>query len=254
MIQSSNHQINKSPVVTGCFVTGTDTGVGKTVVAAAIAFALRQRGLRVGVMKPIETGHGSSGSAQSDAERLREAARTSDPIELISPYRLPEPLAPLAAARHAGVAIDVERIVSTFNTLALRQDFTIVEGIGGVMVPISTEYTVGDLMARFGLPGLVVGRSSLGGVNHALLTIRALKHRQVTIVGLVLNRPSPAPASDGLQEASTVELLRELSGVAVFGPLRHVGGLARAWEAGLATLAEDPALQALVDLLTEGAP
>lgn len=240
-------------MITGCFITGTDTSVGKTVVTAALARCLRLRGMRVGVMKPIETGCPPDGSTISDGERLRHAAGSSDAMEMISPYRLPLPLAPLAAARHAGVTIDLDRIMAAFTQLAANQSCMLVEGVGGVRVPIADHVDVRELIARFGLPVLVVGRIALGGVNHALLTVEALRQRRISVLGLVLNqpaRPSDSP-SDLLQQNSTIELTRELSGLRVIGPLCYESLIERSWETGLEKLAKDPAIEALADWISE---
>jgi dethiobiotin synthetase len=121
----------------GVFITGTDTGVGKTLVTTALVLCLKQRGLSVGVMKPIETGCGSGGAAGSDAARLHAAAGMTDPVEVVSPYRFPDPLAPLDAARRAGTTIQERKILAAFRTLAARHMLMLVEGAGGVLVPIS---------------------------------------------------------------------------------------------------------------------
>lgn len=238
----------------GCFVTGTDTGVGKTLITAALALCLKQRGLRVGVMKPIETGQ-LDGSGVSDAERLRAIVEAPDPVEIVTPYRFSAPLAPLAAARLAGSTIDMDRIVAAYETLAAGHPMVVVEGIGGVMVPISPQVTVRDLIARLGLPAVVVGRASLGGVNHALLTVEALRERGVVTLGIVLNHPAAPPRSpmDAMQEESTVELVKELSGVPVIGPLPHEAAFDRAWEAGLAKLAQHPGIRELAYMVMKSA-
>jgi dethiobiotin synthetase len=242
--------------VRGCFITGTDTGVGKTVVTAALAACLAQRGLKVGVMKPIETGVPAGASLLSDAERLRDAAGVDDPVDLLAPYRFNAPLAPLAAARQAGVSIKLDHIVSSFLTLAARHPFMLVEGLGGVLVPIAARADVRDLIIELNLPVLVVGRASLGGVNHALLTIEALQHRKIPILGIVLNRPvRPLDNSESFaQEASTIGLLQERSGTFVTGPLPYEGDIDRAWETGLKRMTGDPAIQALADLLEQAVP
>lgn len=246
----------------GCFVTGTDTGVGKTVVTAALALRLKQFGFRVGVMKPIETGCTGSGATASDAERLRTAGGAVDSVDVISPYRFPAPLAPLAAARRAGEVIEIDRIMAAFETLAAGHTLLLVEGIGGVMVPIGEHFNVRDLIAQLGLPTVVVGRATLGGVNHAVLTVEALRQRRIAILGIVLNRPATLSESssdepdaiEARQEDSTVQLVRELIGVPVVGPLRHEPLLAQAWEPGLRKLVNEEAIRELADLVIKGVP
>lgn len=240
----------------GCFVTGTDTGVGKTVVAAALARCLRQHGLSVGVMKPIETGYPAGTSSTSDADRLRAAIGTPDSLDLVSPYRFSAPLAPLAAARRAGLTIEIERIVSARKDLAARHQYLVVEGVGGVMVPITDHLTVCDLIVRLSLPAIVVSHATLGSVNHALLTLGALRQRGIAILGIVLNQRTSLSGgpNDRLQQEATVRLVKELSGVPVVGPLRHEAVLDQAWETGLAKIVSDPAIRTLADLVTQGAP
>lgn len=237
--------------VAGCFVTGTDTGVGKTLVSAALALCLKQRGVDVGVMKPIETGVGEDADETSDLARLREAAGGEDPVELVSPYRFLEPLAPLASCRAAGDIIDVERLVAAYKTLAKRHGCIIVEGVGGVLVPITPACHVRDLIVRFDLSAVVVGRSTLGGVNHALLTIETLKAAGVSIVALVLNEPEMCEdtAAGLAQRASTADLLRELSPLPVLGPIPHDPALRTSWNGRLQALAETPVICTLAGLL-----
>ncbi len=246
--------MNKFP--SGCFITGTDTGVGKTVVAAALALCLKRRGIQVAVMKPVETGVGNHDGRPSDGDRLRSVVGVDDPIELISPYRFSPPLAPLDAARLGGITIDVKRIVDAYRQLAARQALLIVEGVGGVMVPLTPRLLVRDLIAQLSLPAVVVGRATIGGVNHALLTVEGLRQRGITIVGIALNLAEPPHgSSEGpRQEDSTVGLVREFSGVPVIGPIRHEASLPESWEEGLETIAGDPAISALADRVLGGVP
>jgi dethiobiotin synthetase len=239
-------------------VTGTDTNVGKTMVTAALARCLADRGVSIGVMKPIETGVAADGEALSDAGRLRAAARASEPLDLIRPYCFAEPLAPLAAARRAGVKIELAHVMAAFNRLAGTQRVMLIEGVGGVLAPLSDDFDQGRLINEMALPALVVGRAGLGGVNHALLTIEALRRRAVPILAMVLNAhpagtvASPGPSAD-LQEQTTAGLLRELGGLPLIGPLVAVTRLTLDWEAGLAQLVREPGIQTLADLLVSGA-
>lgn len=269
----SNHHatfINKPH--RGCFITGTDTGVGKTVVTGALGYTLQQRGLRVGVMKPIETGCDNGNTRNSDAERLKVSCGSLESLEHISPYRLTEPLAPLAAARRAGIRIDLDHIYSVYTTLAATNDFLLVEGVGGVMVPISEDDDVRALMSKLGLPCVIVSRAALGAVNHTLLTITALKERGITIAAIILNLPSSLTKEhstshsirsqvekenkgisiEQLQIDSTVELIRELSGIPVVGPLCYERTFEQNWRAGVAKLASHPAIVQLTEILIPG--
>ena len=244
--KSPNHQIHS-----GCFITGTDTGVGKTLVTAALALCLTQRGLTVGVMKPIETGCRTNGASGSDAARLYAAAGVTEPVEAISPYRFADPLAPLDAARRAGRTIDLRRIIRAYRALAARYAFLLVEGAGGVMVPITPTTDTRDVIAQLGLPAVVVVRAMLGAVNHTLLTLDALRHRRIPVLGVFLNRSgSPSRPDDALQETSTIWLLKARCGVPVIGPLPHRSEIAGSWEQGLAEIAESPAIRELADLVS----
>ena len=248
-----------SPVIRphpGCFVTGTDTNVGKTVVTAALASCLRGRRVSVGIMKPIETGYGSAGSPDSDAERLRWAAGVSDDLNLVVPYRFPAPLAPLAASRQAGETIELHRIISAYEQLAARHGLLLVEGAGGVLAPISEQCATADLIAKLGLPALIVGRPGLGGINHALLTLEALERRHISVLGIVLNLQSApkdtqeVPAGfEWMQIQSTTDFVRQFCGHRVFGPLKHIADLDKGWRAGVEELASDPWIQSLADLV-----
>ena len=231
----------------GCFITGTDTAVGKTVITAALALRLKQRGLRVAVMKPIETGCSNGSDLDSDAERLRIVAAAATSIDLISPYRFSLPVAPFAAARAVGVTIEIDRIAAMCQNLALDHDFLLVEGIGGLMVPLSDNMDIRDLIASLGLPTLIVGRAALGGVNHALLTIEALQQRTISIIGIVLNQLASEPNHE--QTQSTVDLIRERSGVPVFGPLPYESECCLNWTVGVDKLARDPAIRSLTERL-----
>jgi dethiobiotin synthetase len=240
----------------GVFVTGTDTGVGKTVVTAALARALKRHGLRVGVMKPVETGI-VPGDAHTDSMRLRQAADVADPSELIGPYRLVAPLAPLAAAEAAGIVIDVPLIEKAFRRLAGRYPVVLVEGVGGIRVPIAEKVDVLDLIQLLGLPTVVVGRAALGGINHALLTVERLQARGLPVLALVLNRPVIHDnVVDGSvaeeQMHSTVSLLRRLSGVLILGPIPHLPSIAHTWDEGVGQLAQHDVIQHLVDLVRSG--
>lgn len=236
----------------GIFITGTDTGVGKTLVTTALALCLKQRGVSIGVMKPIETGYGEEGASGSDAARLYAAAGMTDPVESMSPYRFPDPLAPLDAARRAGTVIQTRKILAAFRTLAARHELLLVEGAGGVLVPIAEKTEMRDLIARMGLPVLVVGRTAVGSVNHVLLTVEALARRRIEVAAIVLNRTKDAAPGtvDGMQEASTIALLRERAGVPVIGPLPYEPLLQRSWAEGLATMVRSAAINELANLVT----
>lgn len=208
----------------GLFVTGTDTGVGKTFVAACLAAVLRGKGIQVGVMKPIETGCGFSRGRRipRDGLLLKCMAAVSDPIEQIVPYRLKAPLAPVAAARMEGIRIRPERIEKACERIRSRCSFLIVEGAGGVLVPVTERLFMADLMARFALPALVVARAGLGTLNHTLLTVSFLQGRGIPVVGVVLN---DVDGKKDLAKKTNAALLRRLLPVPVLGRLPFRKGL-----------------------------
>ncbi|PIQ84808.1 MAG: dethiobiotin synthase [Candidatus Omnitrophica bacterium CG11_big_fil_rev_8_21_14_0_20_63_9] len=183
----------------GWFVTGTDTGVGKTVVSCAIAAWLRSQGVDVGVMKPVATGGARLGARgrhrwlSDDARRLAAAAGVRDPWPMINPVCFSEPLAPFTAAARAGRSIELRNIDRAYSWLRQRHDVLIVEGVGGLLVPLTRRATVADLARRLGLPLLIVARPTLGTMNHTLLTIEAARRHGVEIAGVVFNASEPSP-------------------------------------------------------------
>jgi dethiobiotin synthetase len=237
----------------GVFMTATDTGAGKTTITAALILALRRTGQPVGVMKPIETGIDPQGHMHSDTDRLRSLLSPSPPFDSVCLYAFPQPLAPLACARNGGTIIDVPRIVSYVHHLTQQQAFVIVEGAGGIFTPITPQQTMRDLMAALRFPALVVGRTTLGGVNHLFLTLEALQYAGIKTSGIVLNDPISHTPNDHArqQQISTIELIRELSTVPVFGPVEFQETVGTHWRKGVETLADHPEIQRLARHLIE---
>lgn len=235
----------------GIFITGTDTGVGKTLITAALALHLKKRGLTVGVMKPIETGISPSREARSDAARLRSIIDSDEPLGAIRPYAFELPVAPLTAAQQEGQPINLETIKKVYRLLSNRYDAMVVEGVGGVRVPITPKIGVTDLIRTLRLPVVVVGRSGLGGINHALLTVEALKRQKIRIIALVLNRTHPIRSAIAhIQERSTLEILRKQSGVPVLGPLPYEPGMPTRFRPAVQQLARSAAITKLAQLMT----
>ncbi len=191
----------------GFFVTGTDTGVGKTVVSCALARGLRARGVDVGVMKPAETGVGPDGPL--DAQALRAAAGVSDPLERICPQQLALPAAPTVAAAHAGTQVDLDAVLDAFAALSAAHDALIVEGAGGLLVTAAAGVSMADLAARLELPLVVVARAALGTINHTLLTLEACAARQLPVAGVVISHAT-GPLSDA--DAHNLQALRDALG------------------------------------------
>jgi dethiobiotin synthetase len=234
----------------GVFITATDTRVGKTLVASALVMRLIQRGIDVGVMKPIETGVSQSTKAQSDGARLRKAAGTRDPMTDVCPYVFQLPVAPLSAAQAEGKTVQMATILRTFRTLRQKHTFMVVEGVGGVYVPITQTLNLSDLICKMRLSVIVVGRSGLGGINHALLTLHALRDQNIPVVALVLNQQRPMRTKIArAQEQSTVNLLRQLAGVPVVGPLLYTPKMNRSWNDGLIDFAKTAPMTKLANLV-----
>ena len=171
------------------FVTGTDTDVGKTVVAAGLAAALRRRGIDVGVTKPFAAGRAQDGGfASSDAQVLARAAGTeSDGERAINHQFFPVGASPYTAAIESGTTPDVQGAIDSYSSLAAAHDIVIVEGMGGVMVPIRADYYVADLIADMRLPALIVCPLRIGCVNHAIMTVNACAERGIDITGIIIS-------------------------------------------------------------------
>jgi dethiobiotin synthetase len=193
----------------GIFITGTDTEVGKTLVACGIARLLKSWHVNVGVMKPVATGN------QDDVRRLMKAAEVDDEISLVNPQFFKAALAPSVAAALERKDVDVARIYSAFWTLSKKYDVMIVEGIGGVKVPLGESTYVVDMIEALRLPALVVSRAGLGTLNHTLLTLDALEKEKIQVVGVLLNGGkghtlAEKTNSEALQEHTTVQVLGHL--------------------------------------------
>ena len=174
-------------------ITGTDTGVGKTVVAGAIADWFKRRGARVGVLKPAATGcvRRREGLVSEDAEFLAHCADTRFPLDVVCPQRFVEPLAPAVAAERAGTQLDWEAVQRSIDAMSCESDVLIVEGVGGLMVPMDARHTFLDVCKWLGTPVAVVARPALGTINHTLLTVDALRRAGVGVAGVVINRYPP---------------------------------------------------------------
>ncbi len=193
----------------GIFITGTGTEIGKTVIAGGLAASLKQAEINVGVMKPISTGD------TADARFLKHAAEVDDELSLINPVYLRHPLAPSVAARMEDKEIDVSGIETAFATLQQTYDFVIVEGVGGIAVPIRDDFLVVHLIKQLELPILIVATAGLGTLNHTLLTVAFAEQFNIQIAGIVLNGLRSETA--GLAEATNPVEIEKLTGIAVVG-------------------------------------
>lgn len=175
----------------GLFVTGTDTGVGKTRVAVALIQALRAKGLRVAAMKPVAAGC-VQGEPNEDVAALMQASNVAAALRDVNPYAFVDPIAPHIAAQRAGLRIDLDVIAQAFARLAAMADVVVVEGAGGWRVPLNDHEDMADLAQRLGLPVVLVVGLRLGCLNHALLSAESIVHGQVPWAGWVGNHIDPA--------------------------------------------------------------
>jgi dethiobiotin synthetase len=176
----------------GIFVTGTDTGVGKTIVAAALLRGLKSAGGRAVGMKPVAAGLDEGETVPADSRMLIVAGNVDAPIGDVTPYAFAPPIAPELAARAVGVTIDLDVVAAAYSRLAAIADAVVVEGAGGVLVPLGRATDMLDLPARLHLPVLLVVGIRLGCLNHALLSALAIRARGLTLAGWVANRIDPA--------------------------------------------------------------
>jgi dethiobiotin synthetase len=230
----------------GLFVTGTDTGVGKTLIAVGLLRLARRRGRVPIPFKPVETGCAPD---PADALRLWRAATPPIAATDVCPHPLPLPAAPALAAAAVGRRLDLLALADRAHALAARGDFLLVEGAGGLLVPYADGETTADLAARIGLPLLIVGRMALGTINHVCLTIAEAKRRRLRIAGCILSRTEPelAPHEDG-----NVELIAAVSGERPLAVVPHLSVDARNDDDRAADALRDalgePSLRALLGL------
>ncbi len=195
----------------GIFIAGTDTGVGKTFVAGGLAVALKAKGINVGVFKPFESG---TAVGHEDYKYLKKMAAVDDPEDWICPYRFEEALAPAVAAQRAGIEIDWCRMTDCLESIATKHDFIIVEGAGGLLVPLAPGKTNTDLIRECGFPVLLVARLGLGTINHTLLSLECLQSRKISCLGVVLNQTTK---ETGIVEETNPQVLKDLLSVPLLG-------------------------------------
>ena len=196
----------------GFFVTGTDTGVGKTRIAVALMLGLIQRGARVACMKPVASGCRLSGGrlVNDDALALMAAANVDAAYSDVNPYAFAPAIAPHVAACQVGITIERSRILQSYRRLALTADAIVVEGAGGWLVPLGPDVMIADVAQDLGLPVVLVVAMRLGCINHALLTARAISASGATLAGWIANDPGPAMP----ERAASVSAITEQSGAA----------------------------------------
>jgi len=229
----------------GFFVAATDTGVGKTVVTAAMALALRERGQSVGVFKPVQSGFDRD-DPDGDTMLLRRWLELDVMPESLNVAAYSRPLAPLVAARFAGEEIRLGPIVERSQQLSKQYDAVLVEGAGGLLVPVGETWTIADLAVALDYPLIIVARAALGTVNHTLLTVRVARSLGLRVAGVVLNASSEGGDASN---ASNHDLIAEFGDVDVLGPLPWLGDRidGDAIENGLVPLLDAARLDALAE-------
>jgi dethiobiotin synthetase len=198
------------------FITGTDTGVGKTLVTGALLHVFARQGNKVVGMKPVAAGCMATphGLSCEDVEQLRAQGNVAAPLNLVNPYAMAPSIAPHIAAEREGVEIDLDAIVSSFTALREMADVVLVEGVGGFMVPLNAAQDTADLAARLDLPVVLVVGMRLGCINHALLTAQAIRLKGLRLAAWVANRIDPAMnAFDETLHALETRLAAPLLGV-----------------------------------------
>ncbi|MDR3071254.1 MAG: dethiobiotin synthase [Endomicrobium sp.] len=186
----------------GVFVTATDTQVGKTYVSCKIAQALHDMGINTGVFKPVSTGD------RNDAKALIKAAKIDESSEVVTPVFFDNPMSPYGASMLGRYKFDLRKIYQTFSYFVNKYEFTVVEGIGGILVPLKKNFFVSDLIRKISLPVIVVARNGLGTINHTLLTVEKLRKDKQKVLGIVLNGKIN---KEDISVKSNVTIIREIT-------------------------------------------
>ncbi|MBI3315056.1 MAG: dethiobiotin synthase [Candidatus Omnitrophica bacterium] len=195
------------------FITATDTGVGKTIATFVLGTLLKSEGLDVGVMKPVQCGG-------HDAAFLKKALGLDDDIDVINPCYAPEPLSPHLAFRRARKKVDAAKIKQAYKTLRARHDILLIEGAGGLMVPLKNNYYNADLIRDLNTGVIIVSRLGLGTINHTLLTINQAKAYGLKIKGVLFSDTGPGPK--GIAEQTNPVEIRRLSGIKILGTIPYL--------------------------------
>jgi dethiobiotin synthetase len=207
----------------GYFITGTDTGVGKTRVSVALLHRLQQQGLRVAGMKPVAAGceETVTGLRNEDALALQAASSVTLPYETLNPYALAPAIAPHLAARDAGIVIELDRILAAYRTIAAQVDSVVVEGAGGWRVPLNDDQDMSDLAVALGLPVVLVVDIRLGCINHALLSAQAIAARGLPLAGWVANHAH----GDYARSADNIASIEARIGTPLLGVIPYHGDI-----------------------------
>ena len=201
------------------FVTGTDTDVGKTCVSAAMANYFREKNIDVGVMKPFASGYkATADSVSEDVEILMKYSQTHDSIDLVNPYYFEIPTSPYDACKQLNLEIDISKVIDSYTQLASIHDMVIVEGIGGIMTPISKNYFVSDLISDLNLESIIVTGTKIGSVNHSMLTYEHARQKNLKFKGFIINQN----VADGYDLSNMKHQIFGLTGHKVFGAIPYV--------------------------------
>ena len=200
------------------FVTGTDTDVGKTCVSAALAKYFRDNDVDVGVMKPFASGYKATpDSVSADVEILMKYSGVNDSIDLVNPYYFEIPTSPYDASKQLNLEIDISKVIESYNQLSSIHDIVIVEGIGGIMTPISRNYFVSDLISDLQLSSFIVTGSKIGAVNHFMLTYEHARQKNLNLKGFFINQN----VSDGYELSNLKHQIFGLTEKKVFGAIPY---------------------------------
>ena len=197
------------------FITGTDTGVGKTTITAALAACIKKLGIDVGIMKPVATGiPQKSGFKSSDVSILYHACGVDDSEDLVNPIFMPIPSSPYDASKMLDLKFDREIIFEKYEKLKHKHKMLLVEGIGGIMTPLSKDYFVADMIKNMNLEAIIVTRSTLGTLNHTMMTVNACHDYEIPINGIIINnydeRGDPA-------EKNSPSTIHEITNIPILG-------------------------------------
>ncbi len=204
------------------FITGTDTDVGKTYVAAGLAVTLRKMGIDVGIMKPFAAGTPQKkGFKSEDVEILSRAAQVSDPEKIINPQFFEMAASPYTASKSLKVKVKVKSVLSSFKKLSNLHSMLLVEGMGGIMTPILKNYFVTDLIKDMKLPAVIVTRTRIGTVNHTIMTCKMCEKYKIPIKGIIINNFD----SDGYKVKTLKRDLQSLIGVPILGTIPFIDNL-----------------------------
>lgn len=202
------------------FITGTDTGVGKTMITAALAACMRKMNIDVGVMKPVATGAlTKTGFKSDDVSVLHRASKVTDAESEINPIFMPLPASPYDASKALGMKFDKKIIFEQFEKLKNRHQMMIVEGIGGMLTPLTRDYFVADMIKEMNLEAIIVTRSTLGTLNHTMMTVNTCRSYDIPVRGIIINNYDE---NGGLVEKNSPLTLHEITGIQILGVLPYV--------------------------------